>query len=322
MMKKLLLIFMVSGAFAQNYNFSVVSSPYSNLTGSTSLNNGAVWDNPAYTFPIGFNFQLYSTVFNSASLNSNGDGGVVSQTPTPANILPVLIPMGTDIIDRGFISGTSLSNISYKLDGAAGSRICKLEWKNVGFYGDLNANNASNDFANFQMWLYETTNIVEFRYGPSTINAVIDSFQNTGGASVAIFPSVNFNTGIPQPGLVLSGPANAPIVNTTDDQLFLIGMPANGTIYRFTPSNLKTDKFNFNQQFTVYPNPISDIFSIIQDDGNQYISIVNVLDYTGKTIKTFVSNFEKLDISNLQKGIYIIEIKNDFKTSYQKIVKN
>lgn len=68
MIKKLLLpIFLLLVIFvnAQSlYNFETENVPYQNLLGGTSLNNVEEWDDPAYTIPLGFDFQIGSQVFN------------------------------------------------------------------------------------------------------------------------------------------------------------------------------------------------------------------------------------------------------------------
>lgn len=323
-MKKLLFLVTVvlyTTTQAQTYTLSVSTNTYTNLTGSTSLNNGVVWDDPAFTFPVGFNFQLYDTVFNTAYFHPDGLGGVVTTAPNAANTMPTLIPLGTDILDRGFVSGTSLSNISYKLEGPAGSRILKIEWNNVGFLGDVDLNGSSTDFANFQVWLYETTNIVEYRYGPSAITFPAESFEGQTGPSVALFPLVNFNTGQPTAGVVLSGSANTPSSANTTTQSYLVGMPSSGITYRFTPSNMSTNSFDKESTFQIYPNPASDNLTINNQNFNQQIEKVSILDYTGKIVETITSNFEKINIHRLQKGIYMVQINAENKSFYKKLIK-
>lgn len=322
-MKKLLFLSVVLINFttqAQTYTLSVTNNAYTNLTGSTSLNNGVVWDDPAFTFPIGFDFQLYNTVFNTAYIHPDGLGNVITAAPNAANTMPTLIPIGIDIVDRGFVSGTSLSNISYKLEGTSPNRILKMEWNNAGFLGDLSVNGTSTDFLNFQVWLYETSNIVEYRYGPSSITFPADSFEGNSGPSVALFPLVNFNTGQPTAGLVLSGAANTPSSSTTTTQSYLTGMPSSGITYRFTPSNLSTNSFKTTNTFQIYPNPASDYLAI-NNNLNQKIEKVAIVDYTGKVVQTIVSNFEKINIITLENGIYMVEISGNFKSFHQKLIK-
>ena len=324
-MKKILLLITfihVITVQSQSYSLTVLSNTYTNLTGNTSLNNGTVWDDPAYTFPIGFNFQLYSTIFNTAYIHPDGSGGVVTATLNTANTMPTLIPFSTDIIDRGFNSGTSLSTISYKLEGSVSNRILKIEWKNVGFFNDLNVNNTSTDFANFQVWLYETTNVVEYRFGPSNVSNPAISFEGDSGPAVAMFPLVNFTTGeIVSPGIVLSGSPSAPTVNNTVNQLFLNGMPANGTTYRFTSSAFSIDEFDKANAIKIYPNPTNDFLLIENNNVDNAIQNIEIIDSTGKMVKNESSSLQKINVYDLNSGLYIIKFQTDLGIIRRKFIK-
>src|SRR5690554_3244922 len=174
-----------------NYSFNATNEPYNDLVGSTSLNNGQIWDDPGYAIPLGFDFQLSTHVFNTIHIVDWSTGGVLSSTPSPAGIIPVLLPIGQDIIDRGYVWGVSQSNLSYKIEGAAGSEILKIEWSNVGFWDDM----TGNDFMNFQIWLHKGTNIIEYRYGPSSVNNPYGSFEGETGPNVALFPKIDIIAG-------------------------------------------------------------------------------------------------------------------------------
>ncbi len=138
MTKKILLpvfLFIAMIANAQSvYNFETENSAYVNLTGSTSLNNGAVWDDPGYTIPLDFTFSLGTYTFDTIYILEWSVGGVLSSNPIDGGIVPILVPIGQDLIDLGFNSGVSQSNISYKTEGTAGNKILKIEWNNVGFF--------------------------------------------------------------------------------------------------------------------------------------------------------------------------------------------
>jgi len=142
-MKKTLL-FSLSIAFysivnAQGYAFNVSQNAYSDILMSTSVTNGATWDDPTYDIPIGFTFQLFNTPMTTLTLNGVGLGALISSIDWSTTPTPLLFANGADVIDRGYDDniGTSptggLSNISYITTGTAGNKIFKLEWKNVGF---------------------------------------------------------------------------------------------------------------------------------------------------------------------------------------------
>lgn len=137
MMKKLLLVLFLFSIIAINgqsvYDFEAENISYEDLTESTSLNNGSVWDDPGYTIPLGFSFNLGSYDFDTIYILEWSVGGYLSSDPVYGDIVPLLAPVGQNLIDLGYASGVSQSNISYKTEGATGSQILKIEWNNVGF---------------------------------------------------------------------------------------------------------------------------------------------------------------------------------------------
>ncbi len=77
--------------------------------------------------------------------------------------------------------------------------------------------------------------------------------------------------------------------------------------------------FNKNK-FSVYPNPASDVVNI---SGDSNISSVQIYDFSGKVLNNQTLNSKKiqLDVSNIQKGNYIIKVLSDGKSSSYKIIK-
>ena len=70
---------------------------------------------------------------------------------------------------------------------------------------------------------------------------------------------------------------------------------------------LNSATFNGNE-IKIYPNPTFDYLSITNLEKIN-ISKINVIDTTGKIIKTINTNFTKIDVSNLSAGIYILSIE-------------
>jgi len=69
----------------------------------------------------------------------------------------------------------------------------------------------------------------------------------------------------------------------------------------------------------VYPNPFSDLLNL--PDVSEITSI-DILDFSGKTVKNNIQPTSKLDLSDIDKGNYILVLKNKNGTvSSQKIVK-
>ncbi len=300
------------------YNFETENSTYVNLTGSTSLNNGDVWDDPGYTIPLGFNFSFGTYTFSTIYILEWSVGGVLSSDPVDGGIVPLFVPIGQDLIDLGFSSGISQSNISYKTEGTAGSRILKIEWNNVGFYED----STESDFMNFQLWLYEGTNTVEFRYGPSEINNPSESFEGETGPQISLITSFNIDLQqLDDTAYFLSGnPTNPTVIVLNPGQTivlsYLQGMMPNGTVYRFLRQPLSIEDFS-KVDFQIYPNPALDYLNIKTQSTNYNVTIYNSL---GQKVNATLSE-NRIDISNLSDGIYFIKIETETGSAARKFIK-
>ena len=155
-----------SGAF--NYILTTFSEAYQNLTGATSVNNGEIWDEPEYIIPVAFPFELNG--HDITQLQFYGSGAKLRSATADTAISALLFPFETDLIDRGAFGNVSLSPISYKVVGDPGDRIEKIEWKNAGSYYEMVDDGTLNMYINFQLWLYEGSNTIEFRFGDSDID--------------------------------------------------------------------------------------------------------------------------------------------------------
>lgn len=240
------MIVMATPAQAQSfpYTFTATTDDYTPLENATSLNNGELWDDPEFVVPIGFEFDLFGQSINELSLNF-GVGGTVGPVPNGENFQSLIIAYGSDIADRGLLNGESMSDIRYKTEGTPGSRIFKLEWSNAGFYYELDENQTNEDFVNFQLWLYEGSNIIEMRYGESSIADHDLVHDIPGGPLVGLLDTIIEGEFDAEIGHLyyLKGDTGNPGVNEIDelDELFLLssvldGSPANGQIYRFAPN--------------------------------------------------------------------------------------
>ena len=83
---------------------------------------------------------------------------------------------------------------------------------------------------------------------------------------------------------------------------------------------LNIEKF-VNENFKIYPNPATEYVSIeqIETDGVTLQS-VQILDSSGKWIKSVKDNFNQIDVSNLNKGMYLFVIQTDKGNKTEKIV--
>lgn len=146
--------------------------------------------------------------------------------------------------------------------------------------------------------------------------------SDTDNLSAAIVKSVKSNT---NPAVV------SVTINTKDELVLTPQSPGEATITISFNSNgklveksitvnvtntLGTDKFD-RIAFTIYPNPVSDILNIKTQD-----EVLNVMiyDISGRQINTRINN-NQIDVSDLTKGFYIINVVTDRASYQQKFIK-
>jgi hypothetical protein len=282
---------------AQNYYaFSKSVGTYTPLTGSTTLINGA-WVDFGEAVKLPFPFKLYSTSFtDSFYINDYGTISLVN------NYNEEIAFLGFDLNSRG----SNLSEVSYKVEGTAPNRIFKLQFSNAGFYDN---GPPFNDFFNIQAWLYETSNIIEFKYGASS---VATATWGGSGPVAGLFNPVN---PIPPTSFILleGNPAN-PTVNTNDLQSSgaLTLLPVSGTTYTFTPSQFPAGINNPVANINVVQNKISLPSNIVV----KQIKIINI---NGQVLQT-AANAEDIDMSRLPHGLYVLSVETTDGVLYKKLL--
>ena len=175
-------------------------------SGGTNIGNQGD-DEVTKNISIGFDFTFYDTAYSKINLSSNGNAQFTTNyssfEPTELpyndkNFGPSLFPFFSDLnlqttyrADAGIYTQTI---------GSAGSRIFYAEWRGV-WYSDTDKN------VNFQIRLYETTNIIEFVYGViensnENDNFVIGFQKNYNDYNN--FEQYYYGASIPEEGLVVS----------------------------------------------------------------------------------------------------------------------
>lgn len=95
-----------------------------------------------------------------------------------------------------------------------------------------------------------------------------------------------------------------------------------GGISKYTGTVLPTQSFEA-AGFSVYPNPVNDSFTI-QNGNNIAISGLTISDINGRTVKTLDVNAieNQINISDLNSGVYFLNITSDNGSATKKIIKN
>lgn len=218
----LLLLSWQAKYFAQDFNYSISLDTTSGYTAlddaATNLSNGGAWL-PKYEIPTGFSAASKQSII----LETNGYTIYDRQ-----NNFALMAFNGFHCkVD----SASAYSKLSYHTTGAQGSKILKIEFKNVG-QGD-----APHELISYQVWVKESGGF-EVVVGPGTYNTtLIDSLIDTN--QVVHIGLINRNMDKENNGIFISGktniPVSAPLNSTTTEIAYMRSIPKKGFKYIFTP---------------------------------------------------------------------------------------
>src|SRR6188472_2167591 len=94
------------------YSLATFTDTYTDLTGTTSLNNGEIWDDPTFIMPMAFPFEINGHAVTE--LEFYGVGALMQAPTSDPLVYTNIFAFEADLIDRGDLGNTSLSPISYK----------------------------------------------------------------------------------------------------------------------------------------------------------------------------------------------------------------
>ena len=190
------------------------------MVGATTIvPSGAVFDDVVTITPIniGFNFNFNNINYSQFFISSNGwimlgaiapSGSEFSNNVTSGINNPKIYALWDDWVPE------SPGNIIYTSTGTAPNRILRIQYFVSHF--DINGTPAAN--TTFQVWLYEGSNKIEFRYGAVSSSLLTASVGLTGSATNFLSVTTSTNT---------ASNVTADNNNTT--------APASGRMYTFTP---------------------------------------------------------------------------------------
>lgn len=92
----------------------------------------------------------------------------------------------------------------------------------------------------------------------------------------------------------------------------------NGKIHKTTTGGLSVNELK-KTTLKIYPNPAKEKINLVFSDDIE-IENIQFLDMTGKVVKTHKSNFNEIDIQDLEKGIYLLSVKTINNIITQKVV--
>ncbi len=215
------------GLKAQGAKFTHDTASYANrLRGGEAIANDSIWDTPidewdSSLYTKRLNFPFYALGFNLDTFQlvdgyiSSADGNF-----SVGNF--------SDLVDKSFGSTNGAkSPISLHRFGTTPNRIVMIQWANHGFYGDFDLRGQCTDSGSMQMWIYETGNKIELRFGKNYINDFTSTMADYTLMGYVIVDGVSYT------GMVLEGNPNRPTTNTTDlnASTGLLAYPPSGKRY-------------------------------------------------------------------------------------------
>jgi hypothetical protein len=215
----------VTAQVATSYVFSQPAPvTYSQITGNVAID--IYWDDDnSGMLPIGFTFMFNGVPNTTFNVGSNGNvtfGGSISTTQynpisaPSANPSGIIAPNGEDLWDPTAAG----SAITYLTTGSAPNRVLTIQWKHASSFFE-------NENLNFQVKLYETSNIVEVVYG-NYANCVASSCQV--GLRGANNTDYNNRKTTNNWAATTAGTTNAASLNRSNSI-----KPSNGLVFRWTP---------------------------------------------------------------------------------------
>lgn len=310
------------------YIFSVEQEAYQPLENPSSLTFNAIWDDPAFTVFIPFDFHYMGDTITSLNTTEDLLGGVLFAGIPDITATDLIVAHFSDLIDLGFREGKSLSSINSEITGEEPNRIVKIEWKNAGFYNEVaDTSFTIQSFVNFQAWFYESTNDIEYRFGPSFIASPL--VHDVGGVSCALADDLNLGTGFIKFFWALQGDPANPSVNegvdidiNAQDPPFLNSDPSDGTVYRFSSLVTSTDEIVKDLKgVKIFPSLANEVLYLENTLAkNLQYRIVNQSGFLMSEGNTSSSQ-EEIDISSLSAGNYFMILSEENRIATKKFIK-
>lgn len=206
-----------------NYSFEKQNQTYNFLSDSSLfvVSGSQVWDDNTYLIPIGFSFQFAGQTFDSIKVRTNGT--ITFDNNNKFNFACLYKNFICDVNTEG-ISQSPISKELIVLP--SGNKQLRVEFKNVFFL----TTSGAKKHTNFQIWLNEGSNSIEFHMGDSDTSISNENF-------VLGMINMNPSTSNATIAYLISGNANDPvaaIIPFGGNLIQLLNIPPTGTTYIFT----------------------------------------------------------------------------------------
>lgn len=213
-----------------NYSFSQSNTAYVPLTSSTTI-RASGWDDHVDSVSMPFTFNFNGVDYSAVSVNSNGyitfgatDSGTTSFNPisSTAGYSGAVSAFGRDLISNA-------STIVYGTEGVEPNRVFVVQWNNARRYS---GSAIAGDILNFQIRLYEASNVVQVRYGSNSATSTANTIKGEVGLRGSTNTDYNNRSGGNNTAWngLSAGTANNNNVNLKNGLV-----PASGLTFTWTP---------------------------------------------------------------------------------------
>ncbi|MCW3071744.1 MAG: remA [Bacteroidetes bacterium] len=205
---------------AQNFSYSLVkdSSSFTCLTGANVLVAGENFLSNSYGIHLPFTFNFCGISTDSITVEGNG----FISFDASKGLSTVAF---NNFSSRRDTSNNYLSSIVYKIEGSGSNRVFIVEFKNMA------QNRLSQyDHLDYQVWLYENGNKIEFHIGNNS---------NGGQELPQLIGLINRNMDTESKAFILSGDPGTPggnLITGDNEFVYLDSFPSAGLIYKLIPS--------------------------------------------------------------------------------------
>lgn len=288
------------------FKFSVDTLTYKEIDSDFGVFKDEFWNTRSGSsrmLPLPFTFNFFGVNYTSTWIGKAGVATFFHPQSFLANRIYFYNTYYTEKSKQApFVSSITVNTIASGADS-----IFKIQYKNVGFERSKD----TSDYANFQLWLYKNTNAFEIHFGD--IKADSSGWLNPYGAYVGIGKDEQSIL------VLLGGPAQNPRWLVHRDTM-LLNIPVPNTVYRFTPITTSVTTQNpVAPNITIYPNPAINTFEIKTD---LQLNLIEIYNLNGQLVKqtNVMSDENKVDISALTKGIYLVKTYTTIGNYFRKLV--
>jgi len=328
-MKKTITALMVTAGLWVNaqdlpYTFTTTTAVYQEFSDGISINQGQTWDDPEWVVPIGFDFEYMDLTFNSLFFGGlDGYGGELLLGDVNGTSFQQLMPYFQDLVDGGYFDDTpSESPVSYRVTGQPGSRVFWLQWSNVAFYNEDPPHPMR---INFQLRLYEGSNIIHFHYGPNA-NLDVTVIQDYNGIVIGMSKDLDMNELTTEAIWALSGtPENpTPVAYTTLENFYsgthLTTSPSPNTQYVFDPAMVSVSEQD-REDVKVYPTAVIGNLNVVLP-GN-VPGRMRITDNTGRLLadEAVRPGYQQFSTDHWSTGHYIVTVQTADRMQTIRVVK-